>query len=109
MEESIFFYTHILDFEKKDPTDDSEVRDLIKGEAEIQLSVLQGDGMFGTVVNVRVDDIDDLFRKFVARGLDTNRPGSPVHQGPLDQSWGMREFYVPDPDGNTLRFGKPIE
>jgi hypothetical protein len=28
---------------------------------------------------------------------------------PIDQSWGMREFYVTDPSGNTLRFGKFIE
>jgi len=27
-----------------------------------------------------------------------------VHEGPIDQSWGTREFYVDDPDGNTLRF-----
>jgi hypothetical protein len=27
-----------------------------------------------------------------------------VHEGPLDQSWGTREFYVDDPDGNTIRF-----
>jgi uncharacterized glyoxalase superfamily protein PhnB len=28
-------------------------------------------------------------------------------QEPLDQTWGMREFYVHDPDGNTLRFSAP--
>src|SRR5438477_12190220 len=27
-----------------------------------------------------------------------------VHEGPIDQSWGTREFYVDDPDSNTLRF-----
>jgi hypothetical protein len=27
-----------------------------------------------------------------------------VHEGPVDQTWGTREFYVDDPDGNTLRF-----
>jgi hypothetical protein len=27
-----------------------------------------------------------------------------VHEGPLDQTWGTREFYVDDPDGNTIRF-----
>jgi hypothetical protein len=27
-----------------------------------------------------------------------------VHAGPIDQTWGTREFYVDDPDGNTLRF-----
>src|SRR5215475_11610154 len=45
--------------------------------------------------------------KFRARGLKT--PGNPdapqaVHEGPIDQSWGTREFYVDDPDHNTLRF-----
>ena len=47
---------------------------------------------------------DVLFDKFLARGLvRPNTPG-PVHQGPTDQTWGTREFYVDDPDGNTLRF-----
>lgn len=27
-----------------------------------------------------------------------------VHEGPIDQTWSTREFYVDDPDGNTLRF-----
>jgi hypothetical protein len=27
-----------------------------------------------------------------------------VHEGPIEQTWGTREFYVDDPDGNTLRF-----
>ena len=33
-------------------------------------------------------------------------PNAPkqVHEGPIDQTWGTREFYVDDPDGNTLRF-----
>jgi len=37
------------------------------------------------------------------------RPSS-AHQrgtgapGATDQTWGTREFYVGDPDGNTLRF-----
>jgi hypothetical protein len=53
------------------------------------------------------DDVDALFRTFRMRGLKT--PGNPeapgaVHEGPIDQSWGTREFYVDDPDGNTLRF-----
>jgi hypothetical protein len=61
-------------------------------------------------VNVRVDKVDELFQKYIKRGLDTSKKEeSPVHQGPLNQSWGMREFYVTDPSGNTLRFGKPIE
>ena len=26
----------------------------------------------------------------------------------MNQTWGIREFYVTDADGNTLRFGEPI-
>lgn len=109
MARSIAFYTQTLDFGLKDPNDTSEVIDLINGDAELQLSMMRGDSVFGCAVNVRVDDVDELFRKYIARGLDTSgREHSPVHQGPLDQTWGMREFYVTDPDGNTLRFGTPI-
>lgn len=109
MATSIAFYTRTLDFERKDPGDTSDVIDLVNGDAELQLSTMSGDSVFGCAVNVRVDDVDALFRKYVARGLDTSgREQSPVHQGPLDQTWGMRELYVTDPDGNTLRFRAPI-
>ncbi len=81
---------------------------LVQGDAEIQLSQHAGDGVFGCAVNFRVKDVDGLFRKFVERGLDpTRHDDSPVHCGPVDQTWGIREFYVMDPDGNTLRFGEP--
>ena len=71
------------------------------------LSSHSGDGEFGQVIVVTTDDVDAVFRKFRKRGLHT--PGNPdaperVHEGPIDQSWGTREFYVDDPDGNTLRF-----
>ena len=71
------------------------------------LSSFPGDGEYGSVVVVTAEDVDALFRKFRARGLKT--PGNPesptlVHEGPIEQSWGTREFYVDDPDGNTIRF-----
>jgi catechol 2,3-dioxygenase-like lactoylglutathione lyase family enzyme len=112
MEKSLAFYTSVLDFELKykDASPGDWVIDLVNGDAEIQLSILGGDGSFGSAVNIRVEDVDGLFRKYTARGLDTSgKKESPVHQAPLDQSWGMREFYVDDPNGNTLRFGKTIE
>ena len=108
MRKSLFFYTHVLDFHVKHPgtTPDEPVITLVNGNAEIQLSIM--DGLFGNPVNIRVDDIDRLFNKYLLRGLDTSgKKESPVHQGPLDQTWGMREFYVNDPDGNTLRFCMP--
>ena len=111
MKEAISFYTGILDFKLKykDAPSDDWVVDLVNENAELQLTSLKGDQSPGIAVNVRVDDVDSLFEKYIKRGLDTSgKKNSPVHQEPLNQSWGMREFYVTDPSGNTLRFGKPI-
>lgn len=76
----------------------------------IHLSTFAGDGARGTAVDCYVDDVDGLFDTLRQAGLRT--PGSlesPVENGPVKQTWGMREFYVKDPDGNTLRFGSPIQ
>jgi uncharacterized glyoxalase superfamily protein PhnB len=111
MKEAIDFYTQVLDFELKDPaaTASDWVVDLIHGEAEFGLTSLAGDQTLGINVYVRVDNVDELFKKYVSRGLIVpNNPESPVHNAPIDQTWGMREFYVTDPSGNTLRFGQVI-
>lgn len=63
-----------------------------------------GDGEFGQAVVVMIEDIDGRFLKFLSRGLIPPDRDSPVHQRPVNQTWGTREFYVDDPDGNTLRF-----
>ena len=110
MNAAVSFYTKILDFTLKYPdTADDWVVDLINGDAELQLTKGAGDQKAAINANVSVDDVDSLFAKYRQRGLDpSNKKESPVHQGPIDQSWGMREFYVTDPDGNTLRFRKPL-
>jgi len=109
MQESLSFYRNILGFEVKNETASSPVINLVRGEAELQLSVLSGDGEFGCAVNVLVEEVDELFKTFCRLGLDPSRKKeSPVHQGPVNQSWGRREFYVDDPNGNTLRFSAPI-
>jgi catechol 2,3-dioxygenase-like lactoylglutathione lyase family enzyme len=110
MEASIAFYTRVLDFECVDgggDDGDPSFSVLVRDGALLFLSSHGGDGTFGQAIVVSTDDVDAVFRKFRARGLET--PGNPdapvaVHEGPLDQSWGTREFYVDDPDGNTLRF-----
>jgi hypothetical protein len=30
--------------------------------------------------------------------------GVPIATGPIDQTWGNREMYVKDVDGNSIRF-----
>lgn len=108
MAASIAFYTRILDFEciegGQDDGDPS-FRVLTREGDRLFLSSHRGDGEFGQAIVIVTDDVDALFRKFRERGLKTpGNPGSPVHEGPIDQSWGTRELYVDDPDGNTLRF-----
>lgn len=111
MKAAIEFYTGVLDFELKEPgASEADWVVLLKnGEAELMLTILEKDQKMGIAANVMVDDIDERFEKYVRRGLTiVDRDDSPVHQGPINQSWGNREFYITDADGNTLRFFKPI-
>ena len=112
MRASLDFYTGVLDFVLVDAGEDGAVEDpvhctLARGDDWLFLSSHRGDGAFGQAIVVTTPDVDALFRAFRGRGLRT--PGDPeapdeVHEGPIDQTWGTREFYVDDPDGNTLRF-----
>lgn len=89
MKEAIHFYTSVLDFTLKysDASADDWVVDLINGDAELGLTVLEGDQKLGINVFVRVSEVDDLFRKYVSRGLIVpNNPDSPVHNGPMTKA-----------------------
>jgi catechol 2,3-dioxygenase-like lactoylglutathione lyase family enzyme len=110
MQASLAFYTGILDFEciERDKVAGDPSFSVLSREGHLLvLSSHGGDGTFGQAIAVTTDDVDALFRKLRNRGLKT--PGNPeaptaVHEGPIDQTWGTREFYLNDPDGNTLRF-----
>jgi len=106
IERSITFYTQVLDFEVLNPDEEFPYKLLIREGARLDISSL--DGGIASIVYIEVKNVDDLFKKFVERGLDISSDKSGVHGGPLDQTWGMREFYVEDPDQNTLRFGQEI-
>ena len=110
LKESIAFYTDILDFTLKypDESDNEWVIDIMNGDAEIMLA--SRDGTPRIPVVIMVNNVDALFDKYISRGLIIpNRANSPVHNSPIDQTWGMREFYVDDPSGNTLRFAQSID
>jgi uncharacterized glyoxalase superfamily protein PhnB len=107
MHVSLRFYTAVLDFTRTaaaPDTNDPSFAVLARAGDLLFLSSHSGDGEFGQAVVVTTEDIDALFQKFVGRGLVPPERESPVHQGPVNQTWGTREFYVDDPDGNTLRF-----
>ncbi len=114
LERSVRFYTEVLDFERKWPDEEDRetangVAHLMRDGAELQISRHAGDGMFGSLSRIFVDDVDERYATFRARGLDTNRrPESPIHTAPVNQTWGLREFAVTDPDGNGLCFCTPI-
>lgn len=55
-----------------------------------------------TSAYLRVDDVDGLHARF-----EGAREGGRISEV-ADRAWGMREFYVWDPDGNLLRFCAPV-
>jgi hypothetical protein len=100
-------YTKVLDFTRADgdeATTDPSFAVLRRAGDSLFLSSHASDGRFGQAVVVMTEDVDALFKKFLARGLVPPKRDSPVHHGPTNHTWGTREFYVDDPDGNSLRF-----
>jgi uncharacterized glyoxalase superfamily protein PhnB len=51
---------------------------------------------------ITVDDADAIWAEVLKAGVHVTRPIE-------DSSYGMRDFNIADPDGNTLGFGQPIE
>lgn len=110
MRKSLEFYRDILGFARiggDDGLEDPSFSVLSRDGDRLFLSSHGGDGTFGQAIAIETDNVDEVFQALRARGLRT--PGEPeapqhVHEGPIDQTWGPREFYVDDPDGNTLRF-----
>jgi catechol 2,3-dioxygenase-like lactoylglutathione lyase family enzyme len=51
----------------------------------------------GGVVFLIVEDVDMLHTELLAKGVK-------IDLAPTNQTWGNREMYVRDPDGNSIRF-----
>lgn len=113
---SLTFYVSVLDFvaivaPDTDPASFMSLYAYLEREGHgIHLSQHSGDGAYGNVVYVRVDDVDTVYKNLVSRGLDTDGNNLPGLAIPLtDQTWGMREFSVRDPDNNKLTFGQSMQ
>lgn len=65
----------------------------------LHVSSFSGDGVAGGVVGLIVEDVDTVHAELVAKGVR-------IDTGPVDQTWGTREMYVKDADGNSIRFIK---
>jgi uncharacterized glyoxalase superfamily protein PhnB len=89
-------FAHRADDTKPDPC----YMGLSRDGVWIHLSSFSGDGVAGGVVNLIVENVDALHAEFAARGVR-------IDTGPVDQTWGTREMYVKDADGNSIRFIQP--
>jgi catechol 2,3-dioxygenase-like lactoylglutathione lyase family enzyme len=105
--EAATFYTEVLDFTLAGMMTPEHpfYAILTRGADELHLSLATRRPPGGQSAIVVCEDVEALFEDFKARGLTPPvRPESPVHEGPLDQTWGTREVYIDDPSGNTLCF-----
>ncbi|MBA2543103.1 MAG: VOC family protein [Deltaproteobacteria bacterium] len=106
---SVAFYTDILGatVQWRDNDDAPMFASIKWREHEIYLSSHAGDGVAGTATYFPVPDVDEVFASLLRRGF-VPPTGDQVHNAPTSQTWGMREFYVRDPDNNSLRFATPL-
>ena len=86
-------FTYRVDDAQADPSYMGLARDGV----ELHVSSFSGDAVVGGAVFLLVQDVDALHAELVAKGVAIKLP-------PTDQSWGNREMYVSDPDGNSIRF-----
>lgn len=70
---------------------------LVRDQAELHVSSFSGDGVSGGVVFLLVDNVDALHEELLRKNV-------PIALEPTDQTWGNREMYIKDPDGNSVRF-----
>jgi len=101
------FYCNRLGFRKRFAYRVDETRmdpcymGLVRDDAWLHLSSFSGDGVSGGCVYVLVDDVDGLHDELRHTSVR-------IDLEPTDQTWGNREMYVRDPDGNTIRFVRPL-
>lgn len=110
---SLPFYTHLLDFkvvQAPDPDPESFMSMytfLKREESFVHLSQHAGDGVFGSVIYIRVENLEKVYNGFLNNGLKIQELAG-ITMEPVEQTWGMKEFYVADPDGNKVRFGQSM-
>ena len=113
---SIAFYTELLDFHVQVAPDPDKNAFMSKhallrwGDSFVHLSSHEGDGVFGNVIYVRIDNIEKLYEKVLSLDINTEEPNNypAVTIKLTEQTWGMKEFSVRDPDGNKITFGQQL-
>jgi len=86
-------FVYRIDDTKPDPC----YMGLRRDDAWLHVSSFSGDGIPGSVVYIVVDDVDKLHDECLQKNVN-------IDLKPTDQTWGNREMYLKDPDGNSIRF-----
>jgi catechol 2,3-dioxygenase-like lactoylglutathione lyase family enzyme len=89
-------FAYRIDGAKPDPC----YMGLSRDDAWLHVSSFSGDGVSGGLVYLLVDDVDGLHEELLRKKVR-------IDLEPTDQTWGNREMYVKDPDGNSIRFIRP--
>lgn len=74
---------------------------LKQGDAHLHVSSFPIGGVLGGLVYFFVEDVDALHMRLTENGVAIKMP-------PTDQTWGVREIHIVDPDGNGLNFGQAL-
>ncbi|RKT54751.1 VOC family protein [Saccharothrix australiensis] len=69
--------------------------DPARPEAQLSLATHDATASVVPVASIQVDDVDAAHAAAVAAGAEI------VH-GPTDEPWGVRRFFLRDPDGNVV-------
>ena len=100
------YYCEKLSFQKSweyDPGDGNPVFiEVTRDKVSFHLSEHEGDGPLGIQIYVNVADAQILYDEFSHKGAAIDSP-------PYEAEWGHTVFELQDLDGNTLRFGSPID
>jgi predicted enzyme related to lactoylglutathione lyase len=110
VEQSVNFYTKILNFSNEDDSINQSYQQVIKGsvilgigsEAEMSenhyLRLKGNDSRRGIGVEI-VLEVDDILAAYQR----AKRSGYPIHAELQDRPWGLTDFRLIDPDGYYIR------
>ena len=95
LDESRAFYTQVIGLEEAGGMD--WILFFGTDKREVQLSVMQLDvhAHVHPDVSIEVDDVDAIHERAVAAGAEIVYP-------PTDEPWGLRRFFVRDPNGAVI-------
>ncbi len=104
IQKSIDFYTKVLGFRLHRVTPDGKFAIIFLEKAMVMLyevTTLSEPRFSGLEVRFLINDIDSYYKKIIARGAEFEKT---IFNAP----YGLRQFYVKNPDGVSLKFSSVI-